>query len=127
MGGETVFRLAKGLEYLGQPVCKCFLVLDALINSWCAISLSICMFAILFKESNAKDVVFDAAGVADEAVMDVETAKWEDRLAVPERLRDGMYVITKCIYKSTQLVLMILLVLAIPTPFLLRSSAESTQ
>merc|ERR1712007_272425 len=64
MGGETVFRLAKGLEYLGQPVCKCFLVLDALINSWCAISLSICMFAILFKESNAKDVVFDALSLA---------------------------------------------------------------
>merc|ERR1712098_729962 len=44
--------------------CVSFLLVDAIINCWCGVALSICMFSILFQEDNAKAVVMDALSLA---------------------------------------------------------------
>jgi len=56
-------RLARVLKHFGQPVQSCFILVDACINCFASVALSISMFAILFAESNAQDVIFDSLSV----------------------------------------------------------------
>mmetsp|Transcript_44567 Transcript_44567/g.105629 ORF Transcript_44567/g.105629 Transcript_44567/m.105629 type:complete len:410 (+) Transcript_44567:85-1314(+) len=64
VSGRKVARLARGLRYLRQPVSPTFLILDAAINGYVAVVVSLVMFAVLYQESSALDVLLDALGLA---------------------------------------------------------------
>lgn len=53
-------RLATYLKKKNLPVYQSFLMVDAMVNGYCSILLSMSMFAILYQESQAKDILFDA-------------------------------------------------------------------
>lgn len=56
-------RLARVLKHFGQPVQSCFILVDACINCFASVGLSIAMFAILFGETKSQDVIFDSLSV----------------------------------------------------------------
>mmetsp|Transcript_24654 Transcript_24654/g.57246 ORF Transcript_24654/g.57246 Transcript_24654/m.57246 type:complete len:433 (+) Transcript_24654:127-1425(+) len=57
-------RLARGLRHLGQPVCECMLILDAIINGYVAVVVSMVMFVVLYQERRAIDVLLDSLSLA---------------------------------------------------------------
>lgn len=61
---EKIFHLALLMEESGQTVCKCVLYLDALVNSYTAVFLSLSMFTVLFKAEDAQSVIMDSLGLA---------------------------------------------------------------
>eukprot|EP00928_Gymnodinium_smaydae_P087696 TRINITY_DN71929_c0_g1_i1.p1 TRINITY_DN71929_c0_g1~~TRINITY_DN71929_c0_g1_i1.p1 ORF type:complete len:364 (-),score=55.53 TRINITY_DN71929_c0_g1_i1:256-1347(-) len=61
---EQYAELVGLLEKHGQPVNKCMLIADALVNSYAAVFLSVSMFTILFKEENAQGVIMDSLSLA---------------------------------------------------------------
>lgn len=61
---KDIGELAALVEKHGQPVRRWVLILDALVNSYAAVFLSVSMFTILFSEENAQGVIFDSLSLA---------------------------------------------------------------
>lgn len=61
---ETFVELAHGLMRNGHKVHPTMLTVDAMVNSFAAIFLSLSLFVILFQESDAQGVVMDAMSLA---------------------------------------------------------------
>jgi hypothetical protein len=61
---KKIARLAHVLNHCGHPVWTPALILGALVKGWDAISLSLSMIIILFKEDTAQGVVFDSLAMA---------------------------------------------------------------
>lgn len=57
-------RLATGLKGLGHNIWPSMLIVDAFVNSFASIALSLSLFVILFQEEDAQGVIFDAMSLA---------------------------------------------------------------
>jgi len=152
---EKIFHLALLMEESGQTVCKCVLYLDALVNSYAAVFLSLSMFTVLFKAEDAQSVIMDSLGLAfvlniDDLSSDLgflgdvwtpsKVGKFYAGMAECMRIDDTeesddvdedhlnvakqMNRIPQILYSVAQVMLMLMLPVALVTPFFLKSSAE---
>jgi succinate dehydrogenase/fumarate reductase cytochrome b subunit len=149
----TVVHICTLMERGGYKTNKCMLVVDALVNTYAAVFLSISMFTVLYGEQTAQAVVMDSLGMAfvmsiDDLASDLGFLSdvWEkDRLGqfyqglkdleamdaeecgsdsdLDAEVQKTFLKCTFCIYTVGRIILMMLIPLALISPFVIHSSA----